>query len=93
MPALSTTTIRRRQPLGQDFLSIFRATLDSATDEWIVTGFSDVKYALVQPIDNNSNTAVELNAQGTGATEGANPGDLGVRCNNNVECIIFAVGT
>jgi hypothetical protein len=54
----------------------------AAADEWIATGLSwidcVVGSAVIGATTSTVDNAFQLNAQGTGVTEGTNAGDLGV---------------
>lgn len=91
MAALTPTYKTGKLPVGHKVIRTIRASITSnaAADEWIDTGLSEIDGILgwafigtVTPTQTGA-TAVEvpnfvLNAQGTGVTAGANPGDLGV---------------
>lgn len=84
MAALTATEIGLRLPMGNVFQQIYSVTVasQSATDEWIATGFRSIDSVWVSPMIGTAgagtDVSVVLNAQGTGASSGANPGDLGI---------------
>lgn len=85
MAALTPTAVTKRFRLGDRFLVTVRATSGSganAADEWIaVPGLSlidaIVGWAFIGTAPADGVAAFKKNAQGTGQTEGAHPGDLG----------------
>jgi hypothetical protein len=84
MAVLTATELGLRLPIGNYFQKSFTVALttNDATDEWIVTGFDEiisVTGGAVQGATAQTETPnFVINAQGTAATAGANPGDLGI---------------
>jgi hypothetical protein len=87
MAVLTVTEVTNRLPVGDKFMKTFRTSAlgTNATDEWIATGLSwidAVVGAVIDGIEGDEETLNFVkNAQGTAATAGANPGDLGIEAN------------
>jgi hypothetical protein len=68
---------------GQYKMATYRVTTTDAsqTDEWVATGGEEVLDVIGFAVDgtvSNLSASFVLNASGTGATAGANPGNLGI---------------
>jgi hypothetical protein len=95
--AVLTTTTKMNYPVpdGQTKVRVYNVTVasQSATDEWIATGGEEVIAVLgVSPLNGTAgltpNLSIVLNARGTGATAGANPGDLGIETADTTDVIV-----
>ena len=96
MAALTTTTIYNAPvPDGQAKFRVYKVTVasQSATDEWIATGGEEVLGVIgFSPLHGTAGLmptlSIVLNASGTGATAGANPGNLGIETADATDAII-----
>ena len=88
MAALTpSSTITHQMPAdGQYKMATYRVTSagQSVTNEWIATGGEEVRDIVGYAVDGATGATATcnfvLNASGTSATAGANPGNLGVEC-------------
>ena len=83
MAVLAITSKSARIPLGPYWMQAFRVTCgDTASDEWIVTGFSDVKAVvgsvIIGATEEADTNCFLRNAQGTGAAA-TSGGCLGIQ--------------
>ena len=84
MAVLTATELGLRLPIGNRYQKSFTVAVASndATDEWIATGFVSIDavvgYAVHGATAQTETPNFVLNAQGTSATAGANPGDLAI---------------
>lgn len=84
MSAITATATTKRLTVGDRVMQTFTVSVlgDNATDEWVATGLSWIDAVVgFGPIGTAPFLEVPSflkNAQGTGGTGGANPGDLGV---------------